>query len=440
MTLEKLSEGLTNIVKKITFASYIDEKTLRGVLKEIQKVLISADVNVKLVLELSKNIEKRVKEEKPLPGLSKREQIIRILYEELVLILGDQSFSLPRKARIMLVGLQGSGKTTSVAKLASFYSKKGLRTMVIGADTHRPGAYEQLKQLSEKSNFAFYGERNAGNAVSIVKNALKKAGDKHDILILDTAGRHASEKELFEEMKKLEKVFSPDEKLLVIDATLGQAAKAQAKAFDEAIGITGVVLTKLDTSAKGGGALSAIAETGVKIKFITTGEKLNDIEIFEPKRFISKLLGMGDLETLLEKASESVSYEDAEKIFKKSKLTLNDLREQIKSMQRLGSLANVLKMIPGLSMFVDKSLAELTEVKMKKFIYIIDSMTEEERENPEIINRSRIRRIAIGSGTSKEEVRELLNYFKSMNKMLKKIKKGRRGLPIKGLEKLGFGF
>jgi len=438
MALGKLSESLIGIVKKITLASFVDEKLVREIVKELQKALLSADVNVKLVFELSKKIEERALKEKPLPGLSMREHVLKILYEELVSLLGKkQEFSLPRRARIMLIGLQGSGKTTTVGKLAKFYSKRGLRVLVIGTDTYRPAAFEQLKQLAEEGNFALHGSETEKNAAEILKGGLSEAR-RSDIVILDTAGRHSTEEELFREMKELASIFAPDEKILVLDANLGQTAGKQAKAFHDAIGITGVIITKLDSSAKGGGALSAVAETGVKIKFIATGEKLDAFEVFNADRFISRLLGMGDLRTLLEKAKEEISEEKAEKILKSGKITMNDLREQIKSIMKLGSLGSILKMIPGFSMFANKEVSELTEVKMKKFLFIIDSMTKQEREKPEIISGSRIQRIARGSGTSKEEVKELLKYFKNMQSAFKKLKKARRGmLPFKGLEKLG---
>jgi len=440
MALEKLSESLIGIVKRITLASLVDEKLVKEVVRELQKALLSADVNVKLVFELTKRIEERALREKPLPGLAMREHVLKILYEELVSLLGKkQEFALSKKAKIMLIGLQGSGKTTTIAKLAKFYSRRGSRVLVIGTDTYRPAAFEQLKQLSEEAKFALYGSETEKNAVEILKKALNEAA-AYDAVILDTAGRHASEEELFREMKELAQIFQPDEKLLIIDASMGQSAGKQAKAFHEAIGITGVIITKLDSTAKGGGALSAIAETGVKIKFIGVGEKLDALEIFNADRFISRLLGMGDLSTLLEKAKEEISEEKAEKILKGGKITMEDLREQIKSIMKMGSISSILKMIPGFSMLVNKEAGELTEIKMKKFLYIIDSMTKEERKKPEIISGSRIQRIARGSGTSKEEVKELLKYFKNMQNAFKKLKKARRGmLPFKGFEKFGFG-
>ncbi len=427
--MKALGDALSNIAKKITRASYIDEKFVKGIVKDIQRALLISDVNVKLVMELSKKIEERALKEKPKPGLSKKEHVLSIVYEELVNILGEKKeFKIPK--RIMLVGLQGSGKTTTCVKLAKFYRKKGAKPFIITVDTYRPAAYEQILQLAEPLQIKVYGEPENKNPFEILKHGLEKA-KKSDVIILDTAGRHRSEKELFEEMKNLAEIFQPDEKFLIIDSTIGQQAGEQAKAFHEAIGITGVILTKLDGSAKGGGALSAVAATGAKIIFIGTGEKIDDFEIFDPRRFISRLLGMGDLATLMEKAKESIDEKRAKDILK-GEFTIEDLKYQIEAITKMGPLSSVLKMIPGFGFALDQEATELTEEKMKKFLVIMDSMTREERLKPKIINSSRIRRIARGSGTSIEEVRELMNYYTMMKKALKAFKRGRfKRMPFK---------
>ena len=427
--MKALGDALSNIAKKITRASYIDKKFVKGIVKDIQRALLISDVNVKLVMELSKKIEERALKEKPKPGLSKKEHVLSIVYEELVNILGEKKeFKIPK--RIMLVGLQGSGKTTTCVKLAKFYRKKGAKPFIITVDTYRPAAYEQILQLAEPLQIKVYGEPENKNPFEILKHGLEKA-KKSDVIILDTAGRHRSEKELFEEMKNLCKIFQPDEKFLIIDSTIGQQAGEQAKAFHEAIGITGVILTKLDGSAKGGGALSAVAATGAKIIFIGTGEKIDDFEIFDPSRFISRLLGMGDLATLMEKAKESIDEKRAKDILK-GEFTIEDLKYQIEAITKMGPLSSVLKMIPGFGFALDQEATELTEEKMKKFLVIMDSMTREERLKPKIINSSRIRRIARGSGTSIEEVRELMNYYTMMKKALKAFKRGRfKRMPFK---------
>ncbi len=436
MALDRLGQSLSGVIRKITRSGIVDEKLIKEVVRDVQRALLSADVNVKLVMQLSKRIQERALKEKPPSGVSRREHVIKILYEELVNLLGgEQRYSLPAKARIMMIGIQGSGKTTTTAKLARYFNKRGLSCAIIAGDTQRPAAYEQLVQLTRDHNIKVYGEPENKNAVEIVKHGLEEL--KTNIVILDTAGRHRSEEELFEEMKQLSEVFKPDEKFLVIDANIGQQAGAQAKAFHEAIGITGVILTKLDGSARGGGALSAVAETKAPIRFIGTGEKIDDIEEFSAERFISRLLGMGDLTTLLERARDAMDEKKAKKIVK-GDFTLDDLYEQILAIKKMGPLSTVLSMIPGIGMSLPEGTASVTEEKFGKFLVIINSMTREERANPKIINASRIRRIARGSGTKIEDVKELLNYYNVMKKAFKGFKKSRmgRGFSPKSLAKI----
>lgn len=428
MALEKLGESLGKVIRRITLAGMVDEKLVREVVRELQRALLSADVNVRLVMELSRKVQERALKEKPPAGLSRKEHTIRVLYEELVNLLGGgDGYALPQRAKIMLVGLQGSGKTTTVAKLARYFQKRGLSVAVIAADTHRPAAYEQLSQLVEPLHIRVLGSPGGKDAVQVVREALPQA-EKSDIVLLDTAGRHRSEEELFAEMVAIAEVFRPDEKFLVIDANLGQQAGAQAKAFDEHIGITGVVLTKLDGSARGGGALSAVAETGAPIRFVGTGEAVDALEVFNAERFISRLLGMGDLQALMEKAKETMDEAKAREIFR-GEFTLEDLYAQIESLTKMGPLASVMRMLPGFGMALPQEAAELTEARMRRFLVIMDSMTREERQKPKIINSSRIKRIALGSGTKVEEVRELLKYYNTMKRALKSLKKGRgRGM------------
>ncbi|MFQ6105614.1 MAG: signal recognition particle receptor subunit alpha, partial [Candidatus Hydrothermarchaeaceae archaeon] len=332
MALEKLSESLTNVIKKITFAGMVDEKLVKEVVKDIQRALLSADVNVKLVMNLSKAIEERALKEKPKAGVSRREHVIKIVYEELVSLLGERrALKAEKNAKIMLVGLQGSGKTTTAVKLAKFYMKRGMKPFIIAGDTFRPAAYEQILQLAEPLGIGVYGDPSS-SSISVLKKGMDSSKGS-TIVLLDTAGRHKSEKELFDEMRKLSEIFKPDEKILVVDSNVGQQAGAQARAFHEAIGITGVILTKVDGSAKGGGALSAVAETSSPILFIGTGEKIDDFELFDPDRFISRLIGMGDLATLLEKAKETVDEDEAKKIMK-GDLTFLDLQSQIKALMK----------------------------------------------------------------------------------------------------------
>ncbi len=422
MALEKLGEALTGVIKKITLASLVDERLVKEVVRDIQRALLSSDVNVKLVMALSKTIEERALKEKPKAGLSKKEHVVTLIYEELVRLLGKKQEFVPQKSKIMLVGLQGSGKTTTAVKLAKFYAKRGLRPFVIIADTFRPAAYEQAVQLAEPLNIKVYGEPTNKDLTAIVQKGLEEAA-KSEVVILDTAGRHKSEAELFEEMRQIFKIYQPDEKFLVIDSSIGQQAGAQAGAFHEAIGVTGVILTKVDGSAKGGGALSAVAETASPIRFIGTGEKVDNFELFDAERFISRLLGMGDLASLLEKAKETMDEASAEKLLK-GEFTLFDLREQIAAIAKLGPLSSVLKMIPGFGAAMPKEASEVTETKLKKFLVILDSMGKKEKSDPKILNSSRIRRIARGSGTAVEEVKELINYHATMKKALKGFKRG----------------
>lgn len=429
-------EALKDIARKIAGSSSIDRKFVEEMVREIQRALIKADVNVRQVKEISDAIKKRALSEDVLPALNAKEQILKIVYEELLKGVGE-GLEIPlKKAKIMLVGLQGSGKTTTTAKIAKYFKDKGMKTAVVAADTWRPAAYEQLKQLAEEYGIAFYGEKNEKDAVKIAKNAIKQLED-YDMIIIDTAGRHALEDELIEEMINIAKVVNPDYKFLVLDAAIGQLASKQAEAFHNAIGIDAIVITKFDGTAKGGGALSAARQIGIPIAFIGTGEKVEDFERFDPAGFVSRLLGMGDIKALMEKIERIASEEELDpEAFLKGTFTLKDIYKQIEAMNKMGPVRKIFEMLPfGLSMKVDDDVMDMTQDKMRRFKVIMDSMTEEEMLNPKIIDSSRIKRIAIGSGTSPQEVKELLKYYKTMKSLMKKMKKNK--LPIRGL-KLGF--
>lgn len=423
-------EALKDVAKKILGSTSIDKKFVEEMVRDIQRALIRADVNIKQVKEISEAIKKRALSEEVPEYFDAREHVLKIVYEELLKGVGE-GIEIPlKKAKIMLVGLQGSGKTTTAVKIAKFFKDRGLKTAVVAADTYRPAAFEQLKQLSDANNITFYGYKGI-SAVDIVKKALENA--KEDIIVIDTAGRHALEKELIDEMVEIARVANPDYKFLVLDAAIGQLASKQAKAFHEAIGINGIIITKFDGTAKGGGALSAAREIGIPIAFIGTGEKVEDFEKFDPQSFISRLLGMGDIKTLMEKVEKVAKEEEIDaEAFIKGSFTLKDIYKQIEAMNKLGPLRKVFEMIPMLGLKISDDVAEMTQEKMKKFKVIMDSMTEEELLNPKIIDSSRIRRIAIGSGTSPQEVRELLRYYETIRNVMKKMKKGR--LPIKGLK------
>ena len=328
-----------------------------------------------------------------------------------------------------MIGLYGQGKTTTCAKLAKYFQKKGLKPGLIASDVHRPAAYEQLTQLGKTVNVPVYGDPKEKNAVRVVKDGLK-AMKERDVIIIDTSGRHALEPELIDEMQKISKAAEPDEKLLIVDATIGQQAGVQAKAFNDAVNITGVVISKLDGSAKGGGALSAVSATGAPILFIGTGEKTEDIEKFDPKRFISRILGMGDLQALLEKAEEVVDKEKAEKTARKimsGKFTLKDMYEQMDMLTGMGPLKKIVDMLPfGMSGKLSDDKMKETQEKLKKFKIIMDSMNDEEMENPSIVKTSRVKRIALGSGCEPKDVKALLKYYNMSKRAVKGFAGNRR--------------
>jgi signal recognition particle subunit SRP54 len=432
--LGSLGESLSGSVKKIFRFSIIDEKAVKEIIKDLQRALLQADVNANLVLELSKKVEERSLREKVPTGISRKEHIIKVLYEELTKSLGDKPVDItisPEESHIiMLIGIQGSGKTTTGVKVTRFFQKRGLKTVIVCADTFRPGAYDQLKQLADTTNIQVYGDKNEKKSEVIISKALSKLKEeKIDLILVDTAGRHKDEQALMNEMQRMHQLIKPNEVILVIDGTIGQQAMRQAKAFNELTKIGTIIVTKLDGSAKGGGALSAAAATGAKIKFIGTGEKIDDLEQFIPSNFVGKLLGMGDLEGLIKKVKEVEKDVSKERIksFAKGKFTLQDLYEQMESMRRLGPLRKVWSMIPGGHSISDE-LVDVAEQKLDSWKVILQSMRRDELEEPKILNTSRIRRIARGSGKSEKDVKELVNQYNTVKKMMKSFK--RRGTTI----------
>ncbi len=441
MALDRLGSSLYDALKKVFKASVVDEATVKELVRDIQRALLQADVNVQLVLEISKRIEERALKEKVPPGISRREHVIKVVYEELTHFVGEKPVPIKmepgKKKTIMLVGIQGSGKTTHAAKLAKYFQKRGLKPALICADTYRPGAFAQLQQLANRINIPVYGDVKAKDPVKVVREGLKQFGDK-DLIIVDTAGRHKEEKDLIKEMKDLEKNIKPDEVIMVIDGTIGQQALAQAKTFHEATPIGAIIVTKLDGSSRGGGALSAVAATGAPIKFIGTGEKIEDVEPFIPSRFVGRLLGMGDLETLLEKVHDAeikVPQKKAKEILS-GKFTLTDMYDQFEAVKGMGPFRKVLKMLPGMSYDLPEDMLNTAEDRLEKWRVIIQSMRPEEKENPKLLNSSRIRRVARGSGTAERDVKELLKQYVMMRKMLKMFKRKKKlpfGLGGKGL-------
>ena len=436
MALERFGSSLYEALRKVFRAPVVDEATVKELVRDLQRALLQGDVNVQLVLSISKNIEERALKERVPVGVSRREHVIKVVYEELTRFLGEKPVPLKvepgKKTILMLVGIQGSGKTTNTAKLARYFQKRGLKTGLVCADTYRPGAYAQLQQLATRINVPIYGDLNSKNPVDIARKGLETFNNQ-DVVIIDTAGRHKEEKSLIEEMKMLEKAIKPDEIILVVDGTIGQQAAVQAKAFHEATPIGSIFVTKLDGSARGGGALSAVAATGAPIKFISTGEKVEDIEPFVPSRFVGRLLGMGDLQSLIEKVREAEVQvpEKKMKAFLSGKFTLNDMYEQIEAMKGMGPFRRLLKLIPGISYNIPEDTMEMAEDRLKKWRFIMQSMTPGERENPKIFNSSRVHRIAKGSGTSEKEVKELLTQYSMMKKMMKTLRR-KRALPFFG--------
>ena len=436
MALERLGSTLYEALRKIFRASVVDEAAVKELVRDVQRALLQADVNVQLVLDISKRIEERALKEQLPPGISRREHVIKVVYEELTRFLGEKPVPIKvepkKKYTIMLVGIQGSGKTTAAAKLARYFQKRGLKPALICADTYRPGAYAQLQQLATKINVPLYGESKAKDPVKIALEGMKQFNDK-EVIIIDTAGRHKEEQELIKEMKVLERNIKPDEVMLVIDGTIGQQAMIQAKAFNEATPIGSIIVTKLDGSARGGGALSAVAATGAPIKFISTGEKVEDIEPFVPSRFVGRLLGMGDLETLLEKVREAEIRvpEKKAKAILSGKFTLTDMYEQFEAMKGMGPFRKILKMLPGMSYDIPEDALNMAEDRLEKWRVMIQSMTPEEREDPKRFNASRVRRVARGSGTSEKEVKELIKQYFLMRRMLKSLRRKKK-LPFFG--------
>ncbi len=421
-------------MKKLLRLTVVDEKAVKELARDLQRSLLQSDVNVNLVLQISQAVETRSLEEKLPPGIPRREHVIKVLYEELTRFLGEDPAKITvepgKKHVIMLVGIQGTGKTTASVKLARFYQKRGMRPAIVCADTYRPGAFDQLKQLAERVNVPVYGEPNSKEVLKIVKKGKEQfEQQKHDLIIIDTAGRHKDEGELMSEMKDLARLIVPDEIILAIDASIGQAAMSQATAFNETTTIGSILVTKLDGTAKGGGALSAVAATKAKIKFIGTGEKIDDLEQFVPSSFVGRLLGMGDIKALVDKVREAevVVPQKKARAFLEGKFTLKDMYDQMVAVRKMGPLKKLMGMVPG-GMNIPDDAMETAEKRLDSWRVIIQSMTKEEVEDPKLVDSSRARRIARGSGRTEKEVKELINQYFMMKKMMKSMK--RRGGPL----------
>ncbi|MCX8184906.1 MAG: signal recognition particle receptor subunit alpha [Sulfolobales archaeon] len=442
---------IRDLVSSFLRSSESYEEAVGSFIKELQKEMIRADVNIKVVSELTSRIRERALKEEPPPGVLRKEWFIKIVYDELSKLLGGdislEPFPKSFPWIVLLVGIQGSGKTTTAGKLALFYKKRGYRVGLATTDIYRAAAYEQLKQLAEAIGVPFYGEK-IGDPIEISKKAIKTLLNEYfcDIVVVDTAGRHGygREEDLLREMKDIAEAIKPSEVVLVVDASMGQKAFDLAKKFHEWTPIGSIIITKLDGTARGGGALSAVAATGAKIKFVGDGEKLEDFELFNPRKFVARVLGLGDIESLLEKFKAIEESDEIKKRLEKAvtlgKMSMRDIYHQLKSIKKLGPLRKVLDLVPGLSMLkIGDEILKGSEKKIDIWINIIDSMTYRELDNPSVIDRGRIRRIALGSGRGVTDVRELLDYYELVNKMLKDLKRGK--LRVKGLDldKLGGG-
>jgi len=427
--LDSLREGLQAAVKKLVGSNVVDEKVTKEFVRDLQRALIQSDVNVRIALEVTERVQKRALEEKAPGGVTKKDQIVSILYEELARLLGGEGgpqLSKDKTNILVMLGVQGSGKTTTTAKLARLYTKRGFKVGVIAADTFRPGAVAQLKTLVASSGVEVYSDEREKESVKIARVGKKHFEGTKNLVIVDTAGRHKEEKGLLQEMRDVVSALKPDYTVLVIDGTIGQQCYNQALAFHQASPVGGIIVTKLDGAAKGGGALAASAATGAKIFFIGTGERIDDLEEFVPTRFVGRLLGMGDLKSLMDmvRDAEVVVDEKMTQRMMSGKMTMNDLLVQFEQMKKFGSLKKVLEHIPGFSGQVDVKELDKAEDRVRVYKSIIQSMTGEEKTEPEMINSSRLRRIAKGSGRSEKDVRELLSRYKQM-KTLVKTSKGR---------------
>ena len=426
MAFEGLSEKLNNVFKKLKSRGKLTESDVKEAMREVRLALLEADVSYKVVKDFVKSDTERAVGEEVLASLTPAQQVIKIVNEELISLMGNSNARINMASKpptvIMMCGLQGSGKTTHAAKLAKLLKKEGHRPLLAACDIYRPAAINQLQVVGGKADVKVF-EMGQTDPVVIAKKALAYAKDYgHDILIIDTAGRLHIDEALMDELVNIKKETNPDEIMLVVDAMTGQDAVNVAKAFDDAVGITGVLMSKLDSDTRGGAALSVLSVTGKPIKFVGMGEKLDDFEQFHPERMASRILGMGDVLTLIEKAENVMSQKDAEKLtkkFKENKFDMDDLLDQMKQIKRMGSMKSILGMLPGVGDKIKD--ADIDESQLGRIEAMITSMTKAERAKPSIINPSRKKRIANGSGTKVEDVNRLLKQFDQMQTMMKKF-------------------
>lgn len=443
--LDNLGSRFQEIFKKVRGHGKLSESNIKDALKEVKMSLLEADVNYKVVKDFTAKIQEKAIGTDVLKGINPGQQFIKIVNDELVELLGGTNARLTKGVRnptvLMLAGLQGAGKTTFAAKLGNYLKKQGEKVLMVGADVYRPAAIKQLQVLGEQTGIEVYSEENHQDAVGICERGLAKAKELGSTyMIIDTAGRLHIDEKLMDELKEIKRLTRPQEILLVVDAMIGQDAVNLAESFNNVLNIDGVVLTKLDGDTRGGAALSIKAVVGKPIKFVGVGEKIDDIELFHPERLVSRILGMGDVVSLVEKAQSTIDEEDAKSLEEKirtQKFDLDDFLKQLQNIKKLGSLGSILKMIPGMGQIGDLAPAEK---EMKKVEAIIQSMTKEERKKPEILKASRKQRIAKGSGTEVADINRLLKQFEQMKAMMKMFSGGKMpSLPSFGGFKGGKG-
>ncbi|MCD8086322.1 MAG: signal recognition particle protein [Clostridiales bacterium] len=431
MAFEGLTEKLNSVFSKLRSKGRLTESDVRDAMREIRLALLEADVSYSVVKDFINRVTERAVGQDVISSLTPAQMVVKIVNEELIALMGGEAARLniaPKSPTVvMMVGLQGAGKTTNSAKLAAYMrSKKGMRPLLAACDVYRPAAIQQLQVVGQQLNIPVF-EQGQGDPVEIARAAVQHAREHgNDIVFLDTAGRLHVDDALMDELKRMKEAVSPDEIMLVVDAMIGQDAVRAAEAFDAALDITGVMLTKLDGDARGGAALSIRATTGKPIKFVGVGEKLDAIEVFHPDRMASRILGMGDMLTLIEKAQDQLDQEKAEEMerkIRKNRFTLQDFYDQIQETKKMGSMSDILNRMPGLSGKVDES--QIDEKAIDRTEAIILSMTKKERNDPSILNASRKRRIAAGSGTSVQEVNKLLKQFEMMQQLTKRFTRGK---------------
>lgn len=422
--MESIASTISNALRRFVNKAYVEEEDVQELVRELQRALLRADVPVDLVLKFSEAVKSKAKQK--IPGISTRELAVNAIYEELTKLIGETPVEIKitsKPSKWLFVGIQGYGKTTTVAKVAYYYKKLGYNVCVVCTDTYRPAAFIQLKQLLKDQDIPVFGSELEKNPKKIFTDAMKEIEQKNlnpDIILIDTAGRHKDEENLMKELQEITREINPEIVFLVLDASIGQRARTQAEAFNKVAKVGYIILSKMDSSAKGGGALAAVSVTNAKVAFIGTGEKLSDLEKFVPIEYASNLLGMPDLKSIIKKVSETINLDKAKQI-SSGKFTIEDFVFQLNDMFKSDLYSTVLKMIPGANR-LPSNLKEVTEEKVRIWSSIINSMNKEERQDPSIINSSRIRRIARGSGRSEREVKELLEQYEKSKKMIKRMR------------------